>query len=228
MAVQREYLGAKPAKPSPWNDPRVRAIVYQALTLLGVALLVAYLAHNTITNLQRQGIASGFGFLHKPAGFAIPQTLIPYSQLSPNSQVFWVGLLNTLLVAGVGIVLATLIGFASGSRGSRPTGWSPVSPPSTSRPSATCRSCCRSCSGTLRSSRPCRSRRTASRFLGLFFLNNRGLYTPEPVFETGSGWVGLAVLVAIVAATAVAHVARRRREADRASRSRRSRWGSRC
>ncbi len=213
MAIEREYLGAKPAKPAPWNDPRMRAIVYQALTLIGVALLVAYLAHNTITNLQRQGIASGFGFLHKPAGFAIPQTLIPYSQLSPNSRVFWVGLLNTMLVAGVGIVLATLIGFAIGlARLS--TNWL------VARLATVYIETIRNVPLLLQilfwyfavlQTLP--QPKDSLGFLGLFFLNNRGFYTPKPVFEPGAGWVGLAVLLAIVAAIVVAQIARRRREA---------------
>ena len=71
MAVNREPLGPAPAKPAPWRDPRVRSIVYQALTLIVVVLLVAYFVHNTLTNLQRQGIASGFGFLDRTAGFDI-------------------------------------------------------------------------------------------------------------------------------------------------------------
>src|SRR6187401_3560363 len=114
MAVDREHLGAQPAKPAFWNDPRVRSIVYQLLTLVGVVLLVAYFAHNTIDNLRRHGIASGFSFLHKPAGFAIPQTLIDYGVTSPNARVFWVGLLNTILVSVIGIALATLLGFVIG------------------------------------------------------------------------------------------------------------------
>ena len=92
----------------------MRAIVYQDTTLVGVMAFAAYIIHNTMDNLSRQGIASGFGFLSQPAGFGIPQTLIEYSELSPNARVFWVGLLNTLLVAVVGIALATILGFVIG------------------------------------------------------------------------------------------------------------------
>ena len=80
MATQRERLGTAPASPPLWRDPRVRAIVYQILTLVGVLGFAAYIIHNTMENLSRQGIASGFGFLSQPAGLAIPQTLIAYSE----------------------------------------------------------------------------------------------------------------------------------------------------
>ncbi len=213
MAVDREHLGAQPAKPAPWNDPRVRSIVYQILTVIGVALLIGYFAHNTILNLQRQGIASGFGFLNKPAGFAIPQTLIDYGVLSPNGRVFWVGLLNTILVAGIGITLATLLGFVIGlARLS--TNWL------VARLATVYIECIRNVPLLLQilfwyfavlQALP--APRDSLSFLGLFFLNNRGFYTPKPVLGAGFGWVALALLLAIAAAIAVAHYARLRREA---------------
>jgi len=213
MAVDREYLGAEPAKPAPWNDPRVRSIVYQILTLVAVVLLVAYFAHNTIVNLQRQGIASGFGFLHKPAGFAIPQTLIDYSVLSSNGRVFWVGLLNTILVSAIGIALATVLGFVIGlARLS--TNWL------VARLSTVYVETIRNVPLLLQilfwyfavlQSLP--SPRDSITIPGGFFLNNRGFHTPKPVFGPGFGWVLLALLLAVVAAIAVAHWARRRREA---------------
>src|SRR5690606_38325356 len=70
---------------------------------------------NVAHNLEAQGIASGFGFLARTAGFDISQTLIPYSNTMSYGRVFWVGLANTLLVAGLGIVLATIIGFIVGA-----------------------------------------------------------------------------------------------------------------
>ena len=99
MAVERQFLGTKPARPAPWRDPRVRAFVYQALTLIAVVLAFAFIVDNTLTNLRRQGIAAGFGFLDRTAGFEIGFTLIPYSAVSVYGRAFLVGLLNTLLVA---------------------------------------------------------------------------------------------------------------------------------
>ena len=67
-----------------------------------------------INNLAKANIASGFGFWNNTAGFDISQTLIEYSTVSTYGRAFWVGLLNTLLVAAIGIVLATILGFVIG------------------------------------------------------------------------------------------------------------------
>ena len=82
MAIERQFSGTRPARPAPWRDPRVRSIVYQALTLIVVVLVVAYFVDNTLTNLRRQGIAAGFRFLNRTAGFDIGFTLIDYSAVS--------------------------------------------------------------------------------------------------------------------------------------------------
>ena len=82
------------------------------LVLLGYGFY--WLVDNTIVNLTRQGTASGFGFLGDRAGFGISQTLVEYSEDSTYGRVLLVGLLNTLLVAGVSIVFATLLGFLIG------------------------------------------------------------------------------------------------------------------
>jgi len=95
-------------------DPKTRAIIFQIALLVGVAVLIIEIVLNTAANLRAQNIATGFGFLHKPSGFDISQTLIPYSSTSSYGRVFWVGLTNTLLVALLGIVLATVLGFVIG------------------------------------------------------------------------------------------------------------------
>lgn len=97
-----------------YNDPRVRALFYQLLVVLLVVLCGAYLIQNTMANLARLGVASGFGFLARPSGFDIGQSLIDYSAQGTFGRAFIVGFLNTILVAVVGIVLATIIGFVMG------------------------------------------------------------------------------------------------------------------
>lgn len=107
-------VSAAPAVPL-WRRPRVRSIVYQVLLCLAVAALAWAAIDNAAENLARAKIASGFGFWNVTAGFDISQTLISYSaQASTYGRAFWVGLLNTLLVAGLGIVLATVLGFLIG------------------------------------------------------------------------------------------------------------------
>jgi general L-amino acid transport system permease protein len=213
MAIKREQLGTAPASPAWWRDPRVRAIIYQVLTLLGVVLFFAYIVNNTIENLDRQGIASGFDFLERPAGFAIPQTLIEYNELSPNSRVFWVGLLNTMLVAAIGIVLATVLGFVIGlARLS--SNWL------VARLATVYIEVIRNVPLLLQilfwyvavlQALP--HPRESMVLGGLFYLNNRGFYTPKPIFQDGFGWVLLALVVAVAAAVGVARWAKRRREA---------------
>jgi general L-amino acid transport system permease protein len=77
---------------------------------------IAYAAiHNAAQNLANSHITSGFGFWDNTAGFDISQTLIDYSSsTSTFGRAFWVGLLNTLVVAAIGIVCATVLGFAIG------------------------------------------------------------------------------------------------------------------
>jgi general L-amino acid transport system permease protein len=213
MAIKREQLGTAPASPAWWRDPRVRAIIYQVLTLLGVVLFFAYIVNNTIENLDRQGIASGFGFLERPAGFGIPQTLIAYNELSPNSRVFWVGLLNTVLVAAIGIVLATVLGFVVGlARLS--SNWL------VARLATVYVEVIRNVPLLLQilfwyvavlQALP--HPRESMVLGGLFYLNNRGFYTPKPIFQDGFGWVLLALVVAVAAAVGVARWAKRRRDA---------------
>jgi general L-amino acid transport system permease protein len=96
-------------------DPKVRGIFYQTLLVVVVVYLFYVAATNAIENLQRAKIASGFGFLENTAGFDISQTLITYSAAgSTYGEAFLVGLLNTLIVAAIGIVFATILGFLVG------------------------------------------------------------------------------------------------------------------
>jgi general L-amino acid transport system permease protein len=79
-----------------------------------IGALAWYLLANLFDNLARRGIASGFGFLDWTAGFGVAMTVIDYSEQSSYGRAFLVGLINTLLVSALGIVLATLLGFAIG------------------------------------------------------------------------------------------------------------------
>ncbi|HUL94722.1 MAG TPA: amino acid ABC transporter permease [Usitatibacter sp.] len=103
-----------PAKPPFWNDPKVRAIVFQVLVSAGVIAAGIYLVRNLLHNLDARGISTGFDFLKNRAGFAVNLTLIPYDESSSYGRTFVVGLLNTLLVSGLGIVCATILGFVVG------------------------------------------------------------------------------------------------------------------
>lgn len=94
--------------------PEVRAIIYQAFALAALAAVFAFLAYTTVDNLQKQNIATGFGFLSKESGFDIGETLIPYSPLDSYGRALAVGFLNTLKVAGIGMVLTVVLGTLMG------------------------------------------------------------------------------------------------------------------
>jgi general L-amino acid transport system permease protein len=96
------------------NDPKARGLVFQALLIIAVIFLVYSGVTNAIDNLARAGIASGLGFFGERAGFDIGQSFIPYTNDSTYLRAFFVGLLNTMVVAIIGIFFATVIGFVVG------------------------------------------------------------------------------------------------------------------
>jgi general L-amino acid transport system permease protein len=105
----------QPGRASLLYDPKIRGYVYQLALLLVVGFLIYSAASNAIENLRAQKIASGFGFWHNASGFDVNQKLIPYdASTGTYGRAFWVGLLNTLLVASIGIVLSTFLGFFVG------------------------------------------------------------------------------------------------------------------
>ncbi len=93
-----------------WRSQAFRGLVYQLLAVAVIGVALWFLAHNTLENMRARGIQSGFGFLAQPAGFDIGEGLIHYDALDPYWKAFLVGILNTLRVAVVGIVLATVLG----------------------------------------------------------------------------------------------------------------------
>src|SRR5215831_18364167 len=197
MQMQR-VLG--PPRVAIYNRPRLRALFYQFVLLAGLVWLGYAFALNAKANLDAQSITSGFGFLENTAGFAVNQSLIPYNESDTYGRVFLVGLLNTLLVAGIGIVLATILGFAIGVARLSPN-WL------LARLAAGYVELIRNLPllfqilfwylavlGTLPS-----PRQSISLF-GEIFLNNRGIIVPAPVAGKGAGLV-VAVFAASVAAT---------------------------
>jgi general L-amino acid transport system permease protein len=195
-----------------FNDPRVRGIVYQGLLVAAVGLLVAGGAYNAYVNMQARGIPMGFGFWNQTAGFDINLHLIPYSDLSTYGRAFWVGLLNTLLVAAICIPLATLLGFAVGVARLSPN-WL------MSRSALVYTNVMRNTPllllllfwyNAVLKSLP--GPRQSMNLGGLIYLNNRGLFLPAPVALPGASWFLAAIASALVAALAFRTWARRRQE----------------
>lgn len=194
-------------------DPRMRAFAYQAALVAALGLALYGIVDNTITNLQKQNIASGFGFLNRTAGFDISQSLIPYQNMMSYGRAFLVGLLNTLLVAGLGVVLATLLGFLIGIARLSPN-WL------VARLGTLYVEIVRNVPLLLQlflwyfaalKTLPA-PRQSVALPLGAH-LNVRGLYLPLPVWQKGAGLVLAAALLGLAGAIMVTIWARRRQRA---------------
>lgn len=212
MALKAE---ANKAAGSVLYDPRYRSIFYQVAALALVVWVGWFLTDNTLTNMAQRGIQSGFDFLNTTAGFGIIQSLIPYSETSTYGRAFLVSLINTILVAGVGVFLATVIGFVMGvARLSH--NWL-IAKLATVY---------------------IETFRNIPLLLQIFFwyhavlkplpaprailergevvtfsLNNRGLYLPRPVFDTGFDIILIALAVAIAGTVFLSKWARKRQMA---------------
>jgi general L-amino acid transport system permease protein len=196
-----------------YRDPKYRGIALQ----IGICAALAGLAYIAIQiaadNLARSHVASGFGFWNFTAGFDISQTLIDYSSsTSTFGRAFWVGLLNTLLVAAIGIVLATVLGFIIGlARLS--SNWL------VARLAGAYVELIRNVplllqllfwyNAVLKSLPQLRGSVT---FPGGAMLNNRGLFLPRPEFAPGFGAVVIALVLGIAATLALRWWARRRQD----------------
>ena len=170
----------------------------------------AFLVHNTLANLERQNIATGFGFLGREAAFGIGESLIAYSPADSYARAFLVGLTNTLYVAALGIVLATILGTVMGlARLS--SNW--LIAKLAQIYVETFRNIPLALQlffwwGLLRGSAP--APRQAWQPLPDVFVSNRGIVFPVPQEDPAHPWMLGALVVAIVAAWAIARWARLR------------------
>jgi general L-amino acid transport system permease protein len=202
--VSVDIAGASvPPRVAIYNRPKVRSFFYQ-LVLLAVALGLGYaFVINAKANLDAQNITSGFGFLDQTAGFGVNQSLIPYDESDTSARVFLVGLLNTLLVSGLGIVLATVLGFAIGIARLSPN-WLVA----------------RLAGGYVELIRnlpllfqilfwylgvlgALPGPRQSISLFGEVFLNNRGIIVPAPTMREGAGWVAAAFAFGVIATIAL-------------------------
>ena len=92
------------------NDTRYRSITFQFIALILLIFAMAYLGWNLVQNLAAAGLNISYDFLGEPAGYDINQTLIDYNSQSTHWRASMVGVLNTLLVAVMGCIMATIVG----------------------------------------------------------------------------------------------------------------------
>ncbi len=112
--VSHEHASTKFGLLALWRNAKMRSVIFQILAISILFATVAYFITNAISNLQTQGQDFSYDYLGYPAGYDISQRLIDYSSSSTHLRAMFVGILNTLLVAVVGIVIATLLGFVIG------------------------------------------------------------------------------------------------------------------
>ncbi len=209
MSIQIERAVAPP-RVAIYNRPKIRAVFYQLVVLAALLWLGFEIALNAKANLDAQKITSGFGFLDNTAGFGINQSLIAYNEADTYARVFFVGLLNTLLVAAIGIVLATILGFVVGLARLSPN-WL------VARLAGGYVELIRNLPllfqllfwylavlGTLPG-----PRQSISLF-GEIFLNNRGIIVPAPVAGEGTGAVIAVFALSVIATVALRVWAKRR------------------
>jgi general L-amino acid transport system permease protein len=213
MAVESLGSSTTKTKVAPWNDPVIRGWVFQIAVVGLVALLAWFLVSNTIENLQRQKIASGFHYLEREAGFEIGDTMIAYSPASTYARAIFVGMLNTLKVAVIGIFLSTILGTMVGVGRLSPN-WLLAK-------------ICECYVEMFRNvplllwlfliykliSEAFPGPRQAINVLSSFFLSNRGLYAPVPLADPSHKWMGVALLIGIAATVVVKRWAKKRQDA---------------
>lgn len=178
-----------------WYDRDSRAVLIQIVTVALLFALVVWIASNTVKNLELLGKGYDFGFLGQPASYDINQHLIDYTSRDSHLRAGVVGVLNTLLVAGAGIVLATVLGFIFGVlRLSR--NWV------ASRVVYVVIEFARNVPvllhilliyGVIVNILP--HPRNALDIGGTFFLTNRGFYVPDPIFHGGFWAVAITFLI---------------------------------
>ncbi len=195
-----------------WNNAHNRALLFQILLAIGVSVFFAFIANNTIHNLEQRGISTGFAFLKQKAGFGIIQHLIPYTENDTYGRTFIVGLLNTILVSVLGIICATILGFIVGvARLS--SNWL------VSKLAGIYIETFRNLPLLLQIFfwyfavlRALPSPRNSLHIGNKFFLNIRGVYLPNPIFQQGFGWVEGAFILAVLATIILKRWATKRQE----------------
>src|SRR6202030_723228 len=187
-----------------WTGFVLQILFVAALVWIGYEIVA-----NARANLEAQRITSGFGFLNNTAGFDVSQTLIPYSGSDTYTRVFLVGLLNTLLVAIIGIFFATVIGFMV-ALGRLSPNWL------LSRISGGYVELIRNqpllfqiLFWYLAVLAALPNPRQSISLFGSFFLSNRGFVIPKPIASAGLEPFAFAILIAVAASLLLRRYARR-------------------
>lgn len=212
MSDPRHNSSELPSKPPIWNDPKYRAMFFQILLISALGYFFYTIIQNTLDNMTARGVSTGFGFMSEPAGFDILQTLVPFDSTYSFGRSFIVGVLNTLLVTALGIVFATLLGFIVGvARLSN--NWL------ISKIATVYIETFRNIPLLIQiifwyslivGSLP--SVRDSFSLFDSFFLNQRGINIPSPIYESGFIYTAIALIIGIIGSFVLKRWAKKRQE----------------
>ncbi|MEC6823079.1 amino acid ABC transporter permease [Photobacterium piscicola] len=193
-------------------NPTFRAIIFQVIAIIALIFFFYSVVNNALTNLETRGIATGFDFLDQEAGFGIGLTLIDYDETFSYGRTFFVGLLNTALIAVLGIILATILGFIIGIARLSPN-WL------VSHFAAFYIEIFRNIPLLLQIFfwyfavlQVLPSPRQSLQFGESIFLNVRGLSVPSPIFEQGSGIIFIVFFIALLIAMSYHYYAKKKQQ----------------
>ncbi|OBU28048.1 amino acid ABC transporter permease [Photobacterium kishitanii] len=193
-------------------NPTFRAVIFQIIAVVALVFFFYSIINNALTNLETRGIATGFDFLNQEAGFGIGLTLIDYDETFSYGRTFLVGLLNTALIAVLGVILATILGFIIGVARLSPN-WL------VSRFAAFYIEIFRNIPLLLQIFfwyfavlQVLPSPRQSLQFGDSIFLNVRGLSIPSPIFEQGSGFILIALIIAFIIAISYQYYAKKKQQ----------------
>ncbi|MCT4579301.1 ABC transporter permease subunit [Donghicola sp.] len=182
------------------HDTRYRSYTFQFIALVLLLFGLGYLTMNLITNLRVAGLSISYGFLGQPAGYDINQSLIEYNNQDSHLRASIVGVLNTLLVAFLGCITATILGVFAGV-GRLSKNWLVAKLMSVyveafrNVPVLIWILIISTIVTVMPAPRAYRGETPdAEMFLGIIAFTNRGIYVPKPLWLEGS-WVVVTVFV---------------------------------
>ena len=195
-----------------FSDEKFRSIFFQTLVIGLFALGIFFIVQTTAYNLEKRNIATGWRFLTDPAGFDISfSPFINFKSTDTHLDVYFVGVLNTLLVSFCGCIAATILGFLVGII-RLSSNWLLVRVAyiyvEFTRNVPLLLQIILWYSILIQLPRV----KQSLEFLDTFFISNRGIYSPRPVFENGFSYIFIAFILALVSSFFLRRWAKKRQD----------------
>ena len=195
-----------------FSDEKFRSIFFQTLVIGLFALGIFFIVQTTAYNLEKRNIATGWRFLSDPAGFDISfSPFLEFKSTDTHLKVYFVGVLNTLLVSITGCIAATILGFLVGII-RLSSNWL------LSRISYIYVEFTRNVplllqiilwySILIQLPRV----KQSLQILDVFYISNRGLYSPRPIFESGFSYIFIAIILALISSFFIRRWAKKRQD----------------